>query len=195
MVYHEKETANTHLYRNLLPLKNILLLDMVLIWLDFAYLEEKEQRLLHFQHRRNMISKNEQGKLQALLFLYHKVILNNWPFQLFLRPLYKLQYKAHIKQFRQHRKTEYKTSDYMDRKARKLNADTCCISRDSHSQDEGKTVVHQKPLGQVCPNTTLFVGRYGYFTSPLVNHRNNKEVVTLASKNSCFSNVSIQSTP
>lgn len=62
--------------------------------------------------------------------------------------------------------TEHKTSNCLDRKARKLNADVCCISRHFHSQDEGKTVAHQKPLGQVCPNTTLPVGRYGYFHFP-----------------------------
>lgn len=168
MVYHEKRNSKHPPISKSTAFKKYLAAGHGLDLTGFCIPWKKEQRLSHFQHRRNMISKNEQGKLQGLLFLYHKVILNNWPFPIFFRPLYKLQYKAHIKQFRQHRKTEHKTSDYLDRKARKLNADTCCISRDSHSQDEGKTVVHQKPLGQVCPNTTLFVGRYGYFTSPLV---------------------------
>jgi len=80
-----------------------------------------------------------------------------------------------MKQFRQHRTTEHKMSDYPDRKARTLNADTCCISRDFNSQDEVKTMVCQKPLGHICPNTTLFVGRYGYFHF----QRNNREAVTL----------------
>lgn len=62
-----------------------------------------------------MISKNEQGKLQALIFLYHKVILKT-ELSNFLRPLYKLDYETHIKSFRQHRMTEHGTSDCHENK-------------------------------------------------------------------------------
>lgn len=64
---------------------------------------------------KDMISKNEQGKLQALIFLYHKVILKIQLFN-FLRSLYKLDYETHIKSFRQHRMTEHGTSDCHENK-------------------------------------------------------------------------------
>lgn len=43
---------NIYLYLNLLPLKNILLLDMVLIWLDFAYLQRKQNEIVNFSRKK-----------------------------------------------------------------------------------------------------------------------------------------------